>query len=1170
MNKNDEFTIAKDNIINKCNDRYKDLKDMIEKVNSGDNWCKIMAWNIQSFNKQQLRRQVKVEFIRDLLNDNKFDFVYIIDANDDINSFILNGFKRYDDFRNILFVKDSICTEFKVYNSIIMSESAKVAFCYVTPSCKDDVLVNNVIYLIRNGFLVVGDLNLKSNPALMKEVREFVGEDSLQTGFVGKKVVKNYNIAGPSDHYAIFGYCKLHIDFKYNLRLKEISDDVTKENIFKILNGEVPKFKPKVVVDRGYFTLNDRENTMNNIIDDYLKNNVTKAYRRYNYLWKFNRREPFLGTHVNKNIEETFAEHLRRKNDKTYVDCEFNNDIVFNGDSAKLTRSRALNYEFMTLKNISEAVNLFVNENEKLDPDKRVNIFANIFKVANELKHENVARTFFLQKDKKLHDFNDVRVIVIMPTILKIYEALIYDEIVSYFDREFKKGPAYQFGGLPGGSTYKAILKIRRIQKKLNSNTLMMIDLAKGYDCIDMTRLDLMIDEIEDQRIKFLLKNWMVMVKNLDYEVNGNKIKRTRGIAMGLSLSPVIFCFYLDKALKNFDKSNISGYIDDLGIIIPEADSIIWRKKMDDLINALEEVGFVVNLKKTVIISTDPRVIHEFGDKYRILNADKYLGRTIGITTDGRLMADNRFYALKMFRSRACPYWINFGIKRLVFNGAIDASLRYKMFMWACDTELMRTAMWRNAWCFFSKNFGKFSYFQLVNSAFNYFRYCIDAFDVENWLEQYKAKRNKGLINVEVINKLMCEQKQLRDCIATIKINWKIFDEAVKNNEDIFEITRKFTEDLFTSFKANLLNQYIKSKRDVNKSVFPLIGKFVVSKLFKEFGVLHNIVFLHSDAKKRTKQIFLYNAIKVIGELMIDAMNKIKSGTFQYFDINKVWDAKITDFGDRDWNDMAYILWDIFICAKYEELWCYVLAFLELLSKIKNLKGKDIPVIEKVDDDVILICDGAFNEKENRYGYGGIVKTKDNVVEFSGGGNDNEFAKFRNIAGEVLGVIEGLKKVKELNFNAVSIWYDCQCLERWAQGAWKANNLVGLWYKNELRAFKDMKISWVKVPSHVGIEDNEIADKLAKKGAHISSTTINPNNIVSVAVMENYKSLYKILFRFLSCVEMICLNYNVSDYKLEELWICLRIKYFATLEFCDKLFNVSENEIEVDLTDFYG
>ncbi len=65
----------------------------------------------------------------------------------------------------------------------------------------------------------------------------------------------------------------------------------------------------------------------------------------------------------------------------------------------------------------------------------------------------------------------------------------------------------------------------------------------------------------------------------------------------------------------------------------------------------------------------------------------------------------------------------------------------------------------------------------------------------------------------------------------------------------------------------------------------------------------------------------------------------------------------------------------------------------------------------------------------------------------------------------------------------IEIHYDYTGIENWATARWKTNNDLTRSYKETMQAWsKRIGITFVKVEAHKGIEGNERADGLAKKG----------------------------------------------------------------------------------------
>ncbi|MFL6278267.1 MAG: RNase H family protein [Blastocatellia bacterium] len=88
----------------------------------------------------------------------------------------------------------------------------------------------------------------------------------------------------------------------------------------------------------------------------------------------------------------------------------------------------------------------------------------------------------------------------------------------------------------------------------------------------------------------------------------------------------------------------------------------------------------------------------------------------------------------------------------------------------------------------------------------------------------------------------------------------------------------------------------------------------------------------------------------------------------------------------------------------------------------------------------------------------------------------------RQVAGELRAVEEGLGWCREHEVGEVEIFYDYYGVEKWATGAWKANQSMTQAYGQTVRQ-SGIRIRWRKVAAHTGNRWNERADQLAKQGA---------------------------------------------------------------------------------------
>ena len=1096
---------------------------------------------------------------------------------------ILNGYKNYTDGRNILFVKDEVLDNFNISMNCIYAQSLKLAFVYVVPLCKDITLINNVKILIKKGYTVFGDFNLKSNKDLYTTVEHFTGEDSLQIGAIGKKYIRTVSLAGPSDHRFVIFNMKNFANLAYALKIGEIGYTHSKECIFNILRGNKPKFLPKVYKKQYRMGLNDRELSVNAMIDDFLNNNVRKLFQKYNFLWKFDRREPFLGKDVPLSVQTSYAKHLKEDIDKKYdtiPDVKTTKNWKLNL-SVQHTKSMAINHEFISLTNITKAVNEFI-----LDPEnKNIDIANNVIKIANEFKEDMNAEVFFLQKNKVIKDFNDVRVIVIIPTIIKIYESIIFSRVMSYLSKIIAK-KNYQFGGIINGSTYKAMLKIKKINNKGNTKGLVLFDMSKGYDTVNLELLEKCLNEIGNDEVRGLCMAWLKMVKNMNVIVNNTKIKRTRGIPMGLSLSPIIFVFYVDKALANIDKTYLSMYLDDLAIIFPENKStFLCAALVDRVIEDLAKFDLIINVKKTGFMSENQEVINKLSPKFTKINSSKYLGRLVSLNGDGKIIPDDRYYNLKGFRSNACCYWATFFTKRLVFNSALDAKLRYRLLMWATNSAQIRKAIWVNNWSFFRKCMGSYSYLQLSFATFNIFRYFLDIVDVMRWKSEIK-KNNKLEIKKEVIDSLLTGIDKIDNAIKLIEPDFNVMEYDEKGNIDEFEFTKKFCDNLWVQFKKASLRNYKKEKKDIKFEIYENIEEFCFSKIFNFFGILQQLAFIHfrrNAVKGRAKEIFLLTALGAL----FTALNKTIVYSFynlddeaEIIDLNiDIFQQSIEEkYDEKAINAFSIEQFENFMIKEFRKLW----PLLDLIyNAFNDSKRKGEVDINKIESDINIYDYKAFvdgSAKDKRIGWAATIYNKNNELLSMQKGSlaSNKYVdKLRNIAGELAATIEVLKKAISLGIKDMVLVFDYLGIYKYAIGEWLPQDPGIKEYVHKVKQLtKDINITFYKVTSHSGLPGNEEVDRLSKEAIGIKKEEGNKKKkekirgpIYSQDKIDYIKRNFKIIFKILTVIEMIYLNNNLNQLSTGELILNLIIKYNNLEDFTNKCYNIAALDENLDPID---
>lgn len=131
---------------------------------------------------------------------------------------------------------------------------------------------------------------------------------------------------------------------------------------------------------------------------------------------------------------------------------------------------------------------------------------------------------------------------------------------------------------------------------------------------------------------------------------------------------------------------------------------------------------------------------------------------------------------------------------------------------------------------------------------------------------------------------------------------------------------------------------------------------------------------------------------------------------------------------------------------------------------------------------VYAFVDGSYNAATKVYGYGGFLIHDGKKEILQGSGAEAEMASMRNVAGEVLGSMAAIERAVELGLPEVTIYYDYMGIEMWATGAWKRNKAGTIAYYDYIYSVRDqIRIHFVKVKGHSGVDGNEEADRLAKE-----------------------------------------------------------------------------------------
>ncbi len=135
---------------------------------------------------------------------------------------------------------------------------------------------------------------------------------------------------------------------------------------------------------------------------------------------------------------------------------------------------------------------------------------------------------------------------------------------------------------------------------------------------------------------------------------------------------------------------------------------------------------------------------------------------------------------------------------------------------------------------------------------------------------------------------------------------------------------------------------------------------------------------------------------------------------------------------------------------------------------------------------LIAYVDGSYDHSQLRYAYGCVLVLSQEEVTLNGSDNHEDYVSMRNVAGEIMGSEQAVLWALEHGYKKITIYYDYEGIEKWANGIWKANKPGTQRYKAFIAEKRQkIEIAFQKVAAHTGVKYNEMADRLAKEALGI-------------------------------------------------------------------------------------
>ena len=182
-----------------------------------------------------------------------------------------------------------------------------------------------------------------------------------------------------------------------------------------------------------------------------------------------------------------------------------------------------------------------------------------------------VAKTFLLSKeDTPFPKHGNVRIIAVLPSILKFYEQLLLKNLRSELERTtplHERQRGFVAGKCTTHNIADVVKIVNRCKKEISSSIkmkvpaekrpkyyMLFIDLAKAFDSIDRS---ILISTMKDRGINdSLVKAFSNMLASTSMLIDGQKVATNIGVMQGAVTSPVTFALYIDDLLNQLNKTS--------------------------------------------------------------------------------------------------------------------------------------------------------------------------------------------------------------------------------------------------------------------------------------------------------------------------------------------------------------------------------------------------------------------------------------------------------------------------------------------------------------------------------------------------------------------------------------------------------------------------------------